>query len=66
MKYLRKCQRNIYSDDEGYTDSENEILSSLNQNKFEKNQKVVKDQFYGVYKHPKMQYLEMILKDEFN
>lgn len=68
IKYLKKCQRNIFSEDEGYTDSDVELFNELEKEKAGSicKTKNEKDQFYGVYKHPKMQYLEKLIKDEFS
>ena len=70
MRYLKKCSRNIYSEDEGYTDSDDSDpfnqLSGADLNSLPQKRGDKKDQFYGVYKHPQVQFLEDVLKDEFN
>ena len=57
QKYLKKCARNIYSSDDGYSDYDH-----FDNKKVEVDRK---DQFYGVYKHPKMLNIDKIVNDEF-
>ena len=60
QNYLKKCARNIYSSDEGYSDYDDHFDNRPNKVKVDR-----KDQFYGVYKHPKMLNIDKICNDEF-